>query len=201
MRRALRFLAVPLMLLFPLALWLGEGRVAPAWLAALLLLVGLARLPNAAAAVATRYWAGGTILLALLAYWSGALLPLRFYPVLVNGAFLTVFAYSLIVPPSTIERLARLQDPILPPVAIAYTRAGFQMWCVFLSTVPSRLHRAVFVHGPVVILQWLFSAFTMIFICREHSPPRLCRYGSSVNLLRPTNDDRSPMKHRGVAAV
>jgi uncharacterized membrane protein len=157
MRRALRFLAVPLMLLFPLALWLGEGRVAPAWLAALLLLVGLARWPNAAAAVATRYWAGGMILLALLAYWSGGLLPLRFYPVLVNGAFLTVFAYSLIVPPSTIERLARLQEPNLPPAAIAYTRRVTQVWCVFFA-----------LNGAIALYTALFSSmaqwsFTMAF--------------------------------------
>jgi uncharacterized membrane protein len=147
MRRALRFLAVPLMLLFPLMLWLGEGRVAPAWLAALLLLVGVARWPNATAAVATRYWSGGTILLALIAYWSGGLLPLRFYPVLVNGAFLTVFAYSLIVSPSTIERLARLQDPNLPPAAIAYTRRVTQVWCVFFM-----------LNGAIALYTALFSS-------------------------------------------
>ncbi len=59
MRSALRVLAILITLLFPLALWLGEGRVAPAWLAALLLLVGMARLPAAAPTGATRYWAGG----------------------------------------------------------------------------------------------------------------------------------------------
>jgi uncharacterized membrane protein len=147
MRRTLRFLAVPLIVFFPLALWLGEGRVAPAWLAALLLLVGLTRLPTTAHAVATRYWAGGTILLALLAYWSGGLLPLRFYPVLVNGAFLTVFAYSLFVPPSTIEQLARLQEPNLPPAAIAYTRRVTQVWCVFFM-----------LNGAIALYTALFSS-------------------------------------------
>src|SRR5215216_6542933 len=147
MRRMIGFLAVPLMLLFPLALWLGDGRVPPVWLAALLLVVGLARLPNVAPAVATHYWAGGTILFALLAYWSGGLLPLRFYPVLVNAVFLTVFAYSLIVPPSTIERLARLQDPNLPPVAVAYTRAVTQVWCLFFA-----------LNGAIALYTALFSS-------------------------------------------
>lgn len=153
MRRVIGFLAVALMLLFPMALWLGEGRVAPAWLAALLLLAGLARLPNVAPAVATQYWAGGTILLALLAYWSGALLPLRFYPVLVNAVFLTVFAYSLMVPPSTIERLARLQDPNLPPAAIAYTRGVTQVWCGFFA-----LNGAIALYTAMFssIAQWSF---------------------------------------------
>ena len=147
MRRMIGFLTVPLVLLFPLALWLGEGRVAPAWLAALLLLVGLARLSNLAPTFARHYWASGTILLAILAYWSGGLLPLRFYPVLVNGAFFTAFAYSLIVPPSTIERLARLQDPNLPPAAIAYTRRVTQVWCVFFA-----------LNGAIALYTALFSS-------------------------------------------
>ncbi|HYJ16997.1 MAG TPA: hypothetical protein VE170_16010 [Candidatus Limnocylindria bacterium] len=133
MRGALRILAILITLVFPLALWLGEGRVAPAWLAALLLLGGLARLPATAPTGATRYWTGATILLALSTFWSGALLPLRFYPVLVSGAFLTVFAYSLVVPPSTIERLARLHEPGLSPAAVAYTRRVTQVWCVFFA--------------------------------------------------------------------
>jgi uncharacterized membrane protein len=147
MRRALRFLSVPLMLFFPLALWLGEGRIAPGWLAALLLLVGLARLPNVVPDFATRSWASGTILLALLAYWSGGLLPLRFYPVLVNSAFLTMFAYSLIVPPSTVERLARLQDPNLPTAGIAYARRVTQVWCVFFA-----------LNGAIALYTALFSS-------------------------------------------
>ena len=48
MRGALRVIGHPDYAAFPLALWLGEGRVAPAWLAALLLLGGLARLPASA---------------------------------------------------------------------------------------------------------------------------------------------------------
>ena len=133
MRGALRILAILITLVFPLALWLGEGRVAPAWLAALLLLGVLARLPATAPTGAARYWTGATILLALSTFWSGALLPLRFYPVLVSSAFLTVFAYSLVVPPSTIERLARLHEPELSPAAVAYTRRVTQVWCVFFA--------------------------------------------------------------------
>jgi uncharacterized membrane protein len=147
MRRALRVLAVLITLLFPLALWLGDGRVAPWMLAALLLLIGLSRLPTAALAGATRYWAGGTVLLALLAFWSRGLLPLRFYPVLVNGVFLTVFAYSLFFPPSTVERLARLREPNLPPVVIGYTRRVTQVWCAFFI-----------VNGAIALYTALFAS-------------------------------------------
>ena len=153
MRSALGVLAVLITLLFPLALWLGEGRVAPSVLAALLLLAGLARLPTSAPNALTRYWAGATILLAIIAFWSGELLPLRFYPVLVNAAFLTVFAYSLIAPPSIIEQFARLHERNFPPAAIAYTRRVTQVWCVFFTINSAiALYTALFAS----MAQWSF---------------------------------------------
>lgn len=133
MRRALRALPVLITLLFPLALWLGDGRIDAAWLAGSLLLVGLARWWSAAPTMATRYWAVGTVLLASVALFSGASLLLRFYPVLVNGVFLAAFAYSLMMPPSMAERLARLREPDLPPAAINYTRRVTQVWCGFFA--------------------------------------------------------------------
>lgn len=153
MRRVLIIVAVVITLLFPLALWLGEERVAPSLLAALLLLVVLARLPTSGPTAATRYWAGGTILLAILAFWSGDLLPLRFYPVLVNTAFLTVFAYSLITPPSMIERFARLRERNFPPAAVGYTRRVTQVWCIFFALNGSvALYTALFAS----MAQWSF---------------------------------------------
>ena len=153
MRSALTILAVLITLLFPLALWLGEGRVAPSMLAVLLLLVGVARLPISGPTAATRYWAGATILLAILAIWSDGLLPLRFYPLLVNVALLTVFAYSLFFPPSMIERLARLHEPSFPPAAVGYTRRVTQVWCVFFALNGSvALYTALFAS----VAQWSF---------------------------------------------
>jgi uncharacterized membrane protein len=128
---ALNTIAVLITLLFPLALWLGEGRVAPSWLAGLLILAGAARWFATAAHAASRYWAGGAILLALAALLLNGSLPLRFYPVLVNAVFLGWFAYSLIAPPTVIERLARRREGHLPFVAIAYTRRVTQVWCLF----------------------------------------------------------------------
>jgi len=43
----------------------------------------------------------------------------------------TVFAASLVFPPTAIERLARLTEPELPPQAIAYTRQVTKLWCGF----------------------------------------------------------------------
>jgi uncharacterized membrane protein len=93
----------------------------------------MARLPAAAPLFVNRYWAGGAALLAVLAFWFDAALPLKFYPVLVNALLLAWFAYSLIEPPSLIERLARLSEANLPPAAVAYTRRVTQVWCGFFA--------------------------------------------------------------------
>jgi uncharacterized membrane protein len=80
-----------------------------------------------------RWWLGGTLLLFILAVWSNVLLPLKLYPVLVNAALLGVFAYSLISPPSMIERFARIREPNLPTRAISYARRVTQVWCMFFA--------------------------------------------------------------------
>jgi uncharacterized membrane protein len=124
-------LAVVLTLLYPLAIWFGHGRVEPRWLALLLLLAAATRLPSLTVSPAARWSAGGALLLAAGAIWANALLPLKLYPVLVNGALLAAFGYSLVSPPSMIERFARMSEPDLPPAAIAYTRRVTQVWCAF----------------------------------------------------------------------
>jgi uncharacterized membrane protein len=68
-----------------------------------------------------------------VAVWSNVWLPLKLYPVFVNTALLAIFAYSLIYPPSIIERFARLRDPDLPAQAIGYTRRVTQVWFVFFA--------------------------------------------------------------------
>ncbi len=62
---------------------------------------------------------------------SRLLLPLKYYPVLINIFMLILFGYSLINPPSIIERFARRQEPDLPPAGIMYTRRVTQVWCIF----------------------------------------------------------------------
>jgi uncharacterized membrane protein len=120
-------------MLYPLAIWLGQGQVKPRVLAGLLLLMGLTRLHTLKVSPATRWWMGGTLLLLILALWSNAVLPLKLYPVWVNAAMLGIFGYSLISPPSMVERLARIGEPDLPAEAIGYTRHVTQVWCVFFA--------------------------------------------------------------------
>jgi uncharacterized membrane protein len=89
-----------------------------------------------ARAWATRqtFWlaaAAGAALLAAASAFGNAWLPLKLYPVLVNGVLLFVFSASLVRPPSVIERLARLTEPHLPAEGVAYTRKVTQVWCGF----------------------------------------------------------------------
>jgi uncharacterized membrane protein len=70
----------------------------------------------------------GIIVIAMI--W-GTQLSLKFYPVMMNFGFLSLFASSLMSPPSIVERLARLKEPDLPPKAVAYTHKVTQVWSVF----------------------------------------------------------------------
>jgi uncharacterized membrane protein len=127
----LNVLALMITLLYPLAIWLGHGQIEPRWLAGLLLLAVALRLPALKLSRVARWSMVGALLLVLITLWSNMLLPLKLYPVLVNGALLAVFGYSLLVPPSFVERMARLREPDFPPAAVAYTRRVTQVWCGF----------------------------------------------------------------------
>ena len=50
---------------------------------------------------------------------------------LVSGSLLALFGWSLWQPMTLVERIARLQEPQLPPAAIRYTRQVTRIWCGF----------------------------------------------------------------------
>lgn len=129
--KILPVLTVLLTVSYPLLIWWADGRIEPRWLALLLLCAVATRLPGLKLSRAARWSSLAALILVALAVWANALLPLKLYPVLVNLAFLLVFAFSLAQPPSMIERFARMREPNLPPSAIGYTRRVTQVWCVF----------------------------------------------------------------------
>jgi hypothetical protein len=79
-------------LIYPLAVWLGQGQIEPRFLAGLLVLAGVTWLHTLKIGQVTRWWIGATLFLFILAVWSNLLLPLKLYPVLVNATLLGVFA-------------------------------------------------------------------------------------------------------------
>jgi uncharacterized membrane protein len=124
-------LTAALTLLYPLAIWLGHGKVEPRWLAALLLAAALTRLPALRLSGVARWSVAGALVLVGCAIWSNLLLPLKLYPVLVSAALLGGFAWSLTTPMSAVERMARLRGEDFPPPAQAYMHTVTQVWCGF----------------------------------------------------------------------
>ena len=96
-----------------------------------LVAVALTRLPLLKISGIARCWLLVALVLAATAIWYNALLPLKLYPAMVSAAFLCIFGYSLLAPPSIIERMARGRGPELPPFVVAYTRRVTQVWCVY----------------------------------------------------------------------
>ena len=117
-------------LAYPVLVYLAMGHFEPRWLSLLLFVLAILR---ALGARQPLWWcvATGSGVLALLATVLNQAMPLKLYPALVNAVMLMVFASSLRFGPPVIERLARLQEPELPPFAVAYTRRVTQVWCVF----------------------------------------------------------------------
>lgn len=121
---------VAITLVYPLVVYLSLGHLEPRWLA--LLLLGLAGIRlGFSRTSATWGMAIIALTLALFAWFSNGLVPIKLYPVAVNAFMLIAFATTLISPPSAVERLARLREPDLPDSAIAYTRKVTYVWCVF----------------------------------------------------------------------
>ncbi|MFS8978035.1 hypothetical protein PO002_26595 [Cupriavidus necator] len=119
-----------LTLCYPVAVYVGLQYWPPRMVAMLLVALMLLRL----AAVRHAGWrplalVAGAIALAVLA--SGEAMPLKLYPALVNVVLLAVFGWSLLRPPTVVERLARLREPDLPPTGVAYTRKVTAAWCLF----------------------------------------------------------------------
>lgn len=117
--------------MYPLAIWFGHGQVAPRWLAGLLLAAAATRLPLLKLSAVARWSAAGALLLVLCAMWSNLLLPLKLYPVLVNGVLLAAFGASLATPVSAVERMARMRGADVSAPAQAYMRVVTKVWCGF----------------------------------------------------------------------
>lgn len=129
----LNVVSVVLTVLYPLAIWFGHNVVEPRWLACLLLLAAIARVPALRLSSAARWSVVGALALVGCAVWSNMLLPLKLYPVLVSLGLLAAFGASLLTPVSAIERMARLRGQDFPPVAQAYMRTVTQVWCGFFT--------------------------------------------------------------------
>jgi uncharacterized membrane protein len=124
-------------LLYPFAIFFGLRVAEPRYVAlALIAILLLCRRRQAGRLLASLSRIdlavlGGLLLLAGTAAVTNSELLLRLYPAAVNLGMLLLFGASLLVPPSMVERFARLGEPDLPTAAIGYTRRVTQLWCAF----------------------------------------------------------------------
>jgi uncharacterized membrane protein len=138
--RASGAIAFGLLVLYPALVYYGVRHWHPAWLAAALAAVfglRLATLRFVGGAALTRSRLGmlcaGGMALAVLSVLQRRADAMLFYPALVNAVLFCVFGYSVLRPPTIIERIARLMDGDLPPAAVAYTRRVTLVWLAFFA--------------------------------------------------------------------
>jgi uncharacterized membrane protein len=126
-------LIVALTVSYPFLVWFSLDYLQPRQLALALALLFLMRfLFGRSNSNSPLVWLGLFSVLFLLGIaWINQTNRLFAYPVLVSLLFFAVFALSLVYPPTIVERLARFEDPDLPPKGVAYTRKVTQVWSVF----------------------------------------------------------------------
>lgn len=140
-----------LTLAYPFVVYFGIQRFDPRHLAAFLLAIFALRLAffskQASFLQALPLLAGGSII-AILVIIADNPSFLLYHPVLVNLSGLLVFATSLRWGPPMIERFARMQEPELPDVAVAYCRRVTKVWVGFFA-INGSIALATAIHGDI----------------------------------------------------
>lgn len=126
------------LVLYPILVYIGIGRFGPSAVAVLLIAVCLLRLLVLRVrgdwtwvAKQTALISAGGVLLAAASLLLGKADAMLYYPVLVNATLCFLFSWSLVSPPSAIERIARVREPDLSPAGVRYTRRVTIAWIIF----------------------------------------------------------------------
>jgi len=138
-KKILTLITIVLILLYPVAIYAGMYHISPRYLALGFLVIFTLRLgfmkPISATTQMPLVLAGlGGIIICISSIGFNRPWMLQLYPVCVNMLLLLVFAYSLLYPPTLIERIARLTEKNLSPTAIHYTRKVTWVWCGFFMS-------------------------------------------------------------------
>ena len=120
-------------LTYPFIVYLGMGHLSPRLFAQMLGTLWLARVLSPRQTPLSRTLSIAALSFCLVLALADSSILLLGYPVLINLALLALFAGSLCSGMPIIERLARLQEPELPPSAVRYTRKVTWVWAGFFS--------------------------------------------------------------------
>ena len=132
-------------LAYPFVVWWCIKQGEPGWIAALLAFIAILQACTKKTKM-TLLTAAVALILAVVGFCADSFVPVKFYPVVMNVAWLAFFAGSLASTPAA-ERFARLRHPDLPEYAVRYCRKVTIAWCVFfflngLIAVDSALFRS-----------------------------------------------------------
>ncbi|MDH3510038.1 MAG: hypothetical protein OER85_04185 [Gammaproteobacteria bacterium] len=132
---ASRWLLAGMLLLYPLAVYLLLDRLGAGVLGILLIVLLALRLNSVTDLLPGRaYFIGIAIVLAgAVTVLGGGTLALKSYPTIISLILLAVFGYTLLVPPSMVERIARIAGSEISDRIISYTRKVTIVWCIFFA--------------------------------------------------------------------
>lgn len=117
---------------YPFLIYFGVQQFSPRVLAfMLLMLLGLRLIFNGRRDTTMVWPTIAAALLCVAVLWFNHDALLQWYPVVMSGGFLLLFATSLVFGPPVIERIARALDGELSARDVRYTRRLTQLWCVF----------------------------------------------------------------------
>jgi len=141
-------------LAYPVLVYLGLSLLNPIHIVVLLLVFVLVRIVASLRGEAVLDRAMRTAMLfaaclVALVFVLDEELALKVYPLAVSAALAAIFAYSLLRPPSIVERIAQIAEGEVPEDARGYMRAVTKVWVVFFV-----------VNGTI-------SAWTAVFESRE----------------------------------
>jgi uncharacterized membrane protein len=131
-----------IILCYPFAIYFGIQYFSPRYLALVIAFIFVIRFvllkqatPKSQASKSTQHVPiivmGIGLVVCIVGVISNSLLMIKLYPVLMSVLMLGVFGYSLLYPPTVIERLARITEPDLPAEAVLYIRKVTVVWCLF----------------------------------------------------------------------
>lgn len=177
MTALIKVMLIALTVIYPFTVYFAiEAMPSPALLAWLLVPIALLHLYRAAKGQPSGWlWVLVCGTLAVFTWVFQSSIGIKLYPVLINLGMLALFGWSLFQPSTIIERLARLQEPELPPSAIIYTRNVTKVWCLFFVVNGAIAGLSVFasdwfwaVYNGLVSYLMMGSLFALEWVYRQY---------------------------------
>jgi uncharacterized membrane protein len=130
-----RMLLAGILLAYPLAVYLLLDRLGPGVLGLGLIFLLALRINAVTNILPARGYLLAMALAAAvdIAVFGGATLALKSYPTVISLLLLALFGYTVLVPPSMVERIARAAGSEFSDRTVAYTRGLTIVWCLFFA--------------------------------------------------------------------